>query len=1689
MDHPHSLSVTADVLPFLKRTLDPLNKYDEEAFIAAMRNKMPFRLGLSVMGWINKGEISKSDITNNMKPLMSFMADFLVSYRDTMVPIDIQRNVSVDSLACMDDIRPLIVQKLVERNIEMPLAEIASTKLVDLIRKNAMIIEQGKEEPRYLQHFLEAYSRLDELAKSFDLPLNDLFRLVNATTREDNISETYLKYLESHYEMIKAHPDDRDLQLGLPPSGKYVTYPTIQDSGLDALKLHAQNYRKQLPQLYEHTQNILARDPKARTQILEHYFEMFLFGKTHTVEVLSELTRLMHLENKTYSVLLNERLSRQTEHTRYVAELVKSSGGMNYSDYMKLCLYDKEHGYYSRPREEIIPRQEFITCPEQYTDFGRGVAHDLFSRWQKMGRPAHFDIIEMGAGSGKLAKDLLDEVKTRSNESAWRDFYKALDYQIVEISPSLTEHQQNSLTEHSSKVRWMSTSADKLEEKYSPNSVKGVFLSNELPDAFPVHVVKKVDGYLREVFVSEKDGLLIEEYREVSTPLIEKFLTENGITLAEGEIRAINLQAQDWMNSMARILSSGDIITIDYGQELGCQTVSQNTRHPVRTYGKHRNKSDYAFNGVTGSGDFAHEFSTKIMALQNSLGREGALASISDSLKGNSNTQLDGTLRKEKRIFEYFMADISSSPLNYPSETDLTSDADFLPMQLEGRRRGLIPQAPINQSTFFNNMNVAFSSHFAQDPFLGFFVQTFHKEIDATQQINQNEPLSIQELVLLEQNQIHKPSDVSALLHFIANNNVLGLGEASTDLLSRLKFDSVADLLDMNIIMGMSIADALASLSRYYTRAKLPSELVVDFSAIDLSKPANDIYEQYLDAIVYDSALSNKVKMLFCKELMDRGYSISEMQAKQSEIDFFVDKPLIELMNLGKNNEPLSSFHSVKALYNVSKELMHPRSTTHSVVEVDFLDDFKMSQTGDLLVNFDRVISEIISFSGALDVKLLVSNALDFIFNPKLLFEISEFAKNPTFESFIKIREPLTQKILTIIDQKHDIKETSKPSKTKKLSNTLDNRTEVAEVSADLIKSEPDNTRNQATIFGKFADYVRYGILKGGAKFGGKDLYTFIRFLDPKDDTSLLQPIINNILAKYSIADRYDPDLLELLYEKGFKDAATKLIATWPLEAIYYSPKIIQVLDKHGEGNLISKYIESMRNHLNPRLGDDRYEHRSFIFDKLSDTTIAKEQFAIEWSYVKNVLRLFNKGKEAGKDTSRFSDLCQRGQLTIDSNTPWDIFNPSQSISMQISPIGSYESPTDEGSFVYKLEQFITTGLKDDRFRSQAISCIAEMSASPMKLHLLEKASKTLPLEWSNEDREQFLRMWSSTLEECGQQIQDQHFMEPDQDCPLLKNPRRAYPEVVNKFRHLLPKNFTESRYYREHLSTCLEWATKELTNNGIDEGSPEYITLKAKMTPIDNRVRVCVKIADTVAEKMETIYLAGNHYVLSQARILLEGLQVENRQLKTLLNNLEFPKDNDFEWGAPVESSKDIFFNYFQNAQTYLSALYELNRLAMREGYHDIVEIINQKSQTAMSQLSKRVEQNHIEKELKVAARTWDSRLALNEDIARIRFAESSTLRDEIIRNLMSRLVDDRRGFFEPAIIAEAAEWLSHDDQCASISLSLFKLVIDKLSPERGNPDWLPNDIAKFLEKAVLSDQDRDSLNLYILQIGRAHV
>lgn len=233
----------------------------------------------------------------------------------------------------------------------------------------------------------------------------------------------------------------------------------------------------------------------------------------------------------------------------YLKEYIRNnpSQKITFADYIMQALYHPQYGYYMNDKRKIGREGDFITTSNISDIYGRFIAKWFYKKAIELNLP--FSICEIGAGTGRFAKAFMDEWKSISAEP--------IHYYILEESPYHRKLQHNEII-FDENIKQIAS----LEEIFPFN---GLIFSNELFDAFPVHVIENQAGQLLEVMVAVKGDALVESLEPLKNEAIKSFLERSGLLLNDQQRIEIPLQMESMISSMAKILQRGLVLTVDYG--------------------------------------------------------------------------------------------------------------------------------------------------------------------------------------------------------------------------------------------------------------------------------------------------------------------------------------------------------------------------------------------------------------------------------------------------------------------------------------------------------------------------------------------------------------------------------------------------------------------------------------------------------------------------------------------------------------------------------------------------------------------------------------------------------------------------------------------------------------------------------------------------------------------------------------------------------------------------------------------------------------------------------------------------------------------------------------------------------------------------------------------------------------------
>ena len=255
-----------------------------------------------------------------------------------------------------------------------------------------------------------------------------------------------------------------------------------------------------------------------------------------------------------------------------IKKIIKMGGTISFYDYMNFVLNDPSNGYYGSGKAELGSQGDFVTSPSLSDDFaffvGKQIEEWLIQLKNNLCDQKLF-IIDFGAGDGSFLSGLIKYLLESSNNSS-----EGVSFVIIEPNKGMIEKQKIKLKEFLSlgiDILWKGL------EEIEGNNINGIFIANEVLDAFPVERITFSKGRLfrQAVSVDKKssrlffDKLPITSELEKSIKLAESKL---GITIPpedapEGWTTEWHIDNYEWLKSIYEKINNGILLIIDYAKE------------------------------------------------------------------------------------------------------------------------------------------------------------------------------------------------------------------------------------------------------------------------------------------------------------------------------------------------------------------------------------------------------------------------------------------------------------------------------------------------------------------------------------------------------------------------------------------------------------------------------------------------------------------------------------------------------------------------------------------------------------------------------------------------------------------------------------------------------------------------------------------------------------------------------------------------------------------------------------------------------------------------------------------------------------------------------------------------------------------------------------------------------------------
>ncbi len=235
-------------------------------------------------------------------------------------------------------------------------------------------------------------------------------------------------------------------------------------------------------------------------------------------------------------------------------ERIRARGPLPFSEYMEAALYEPGLGYYSAGLQKFGAGGDFVTAPELGDLFAGCLSRQVEEVCEALGS---FSILEVGAGSGRLAATLLQRLARIIPA-------ETLNYRILERSGHLRQVQKETLEQQApglmDRVQWL--------DHPPRHGWRGVIIANEVLDALPVECFEKAGEEILQLnVVADGPGFdwLPGPARTLLAEAIESRLGDSIDELPEGYRSEINLAVGPWLAGLTEHLERGCALLIDYG--------------------------------------------------------------------------------------------------------------------------------------------------------------------------------------------------------------------------------------------------------------------------------------------------------------------------------------------------------------------------------------------------------------------------------------------------------------------------------------------------------------------------------------------------------------------------------------------------------------------------------------------------------------------------------------------------------------------------------------------------------------------------------------------------------------------------------------------------------------------------------------------------------------------------------------------------------------------------------------------------------------------------------------------------------------------------------------------------------------------------------------------------------------------
>lgn len=268
---------------------------------------------------------------------------------------------------------------------------------------------------------------------------------------------------------------------------------------------------------------------------------------------------------------------------REIASSIRAAGPIPFDRFMDQALHHPSLGYYARGPERLGPGGDFITSPEISAAFGECLASQIAEMDRLLGREP-FTLVELGAGSGRLAEDILSAFAS----GAAGDLPERLTLLLVERSERM-RGANHRLEGHPGARRVLTAASLEEATRAVGGGIRGAVISNEFFDALPTHIVARRDGRLHELLVglASSGDRLAPVHRLVEDADLLAYAERYRVAPEEGMEAEICLEALTQLRRIALCLERGFHLCVDYGHPADELYSGRRPRGTLLAYRRH----------------------------------------------------------------------------------------------------------------------------------------------------------------------------------------------------------------------------------------------------------------------------------------------------------------------------------------------------------------------------------------------------------------------------------------------------------------------------------------------------------------------------------------------------------------------------------------------------------------------------------------------------------------------------------------------------------------------------------------------------------------------------------------------------------------------------------------------------------------------------------------------------------------------------------------------------------------------------------------------------------------------------------------------------------------------------------------------------------------------------------------------